>query len=64
MSSADELFGPVAAKSDGSEILAALRATARERILFLDGAMGTQIQGVRGLGSGGDCPGAVTLILA
>jgi 5-methyltetrahydrofolate--homocysteine methyltransferase len=46
MSSVDELFGPVAAKSDGSEILAALRAAARERILFLDGAMGTQIQGL------------------
>ncbi|EHK54693.1 methionine synthase [Allomesorhizobium alhagi] len=46
MSSVDELFGPVAAKSDGSELLAALRSAARERILFLDGAMGTQIQGL------------------
>src|SRR5262245_16176509 len=46
MSSVDELFGPVAAKPDGSEILAALQAAARERILILDGAMGTQIQGL------------------
>jgi 5-methyltetrahydrofolate--homocysteine methyltransferase len=46
MSSVDELFGPVAAKSDGSEILAALRVAARERIVCLDGAMGTQIQGL------------------
>ncbi|KRB13595.1 methionine synthase [Mesorhizobium sp. Root695] len=44
--SLDALFGPVAAKSDGSEVLAALRAAARERILILDGAMGTQIQGL------------------
>jgi 5-methyltetrahydrofolate--homocysteine methyltransferase len=42
----DDLFGPVAAKPDGSEILAALAAAARERILVLDGAMGTQIQGL------------------
>ncbi len=40
------LFGAVAAKRDGSEVLAALRAAARERILILDGAMGTQIQGL------------------
>ena len=33
-------------KPDGSEILAALQAAARERILILDGAMGTQIQGL------------------
>ncbi|RWG81696.1 methionine synthase [Mesorhizobium sp.] len=46
MSSVDGLFGPVAARSDGSEILAALQAAARERILILDGAMGTQIQGL------------------
>ncbi|MDW6023542.1 methionine synthase [Mesorhizobium sp. BAC0120] len=46
MSSVAELFGPVAAKPDGSEILAALEAAARERILILDGAMGTQIQGL------------------
>jgi 5-methyltetrahydrofolate--homocysteine methyltransferase len=46
MPSVEELFGPVAAKPDGSEILAALKAAARERILVLDGAMGTQIQGL------------------
>jgi 5-methyltetrahydrofolate--homocysteine methyltransferase len=44
--SLDALFGPVAAKSDGSEVLAALTAAARDRILILDGAMGTQIQGL------------------
>ncbi len=49
MSSVDDLFGPTGAKPDGSEILAALQAAARERILVLDGAMGTQIQGL-GLG--------------
>jgi 5-methyltetrahydrofolate--homocysteine methyltransferase len=42
----DGLFGPVGRKADGSEILAALKAAARERILVLDGAMGTQIQGL------------------
>ncbi len=42
----DGLFGPVGNKADGSEILAALQAAARERILVLDGAMGTQIQGL------------------
>ncbi|WP_296742617.1 methionine synthase [Mesorhizobium sp.] len=46
MSSTDALFGPVSAKPDGSEILAALQQAARERILILDGAMGTQIQGL------------------
>jgi 5-methyltetrahydrofolate--homocysteine methyltransferase len=46
MSSVDELFGPVATAPDGSEILAALQAAARQRILILDGAMGTQIQGL------------------
>ena len=46
MSSVDELFGPMAAAPDGSEVLAALNAAARERILILDGAMGTQIQGL------------------
>ncbi|TIV59232.1 methionine synthase [Mesorhizobium sp.] len=45
-SSLDDLFGPVAAKPDGSEVLVALQAAARERILILDGAMGTQIQGL------------------
>ncbi|MCF6103069.1 methionine synthase [Mesorhizobium muleiense] len=44
--SLDDLFGPVAAKPDGSEVLAALTVAARERILILDGAMGTQIQGL------------------
>jgi 5-methyltetrahydrofolate--homocysteine methyltransferase len=42
----DTLFGAVAPKPDGSEIRAALEAAARERILILDGAMGTQIQGL------------------
>ncbi|MGI6856032.1 methionine synthase [Mesorhizobium sp. 1B3] len=42
----DNLFGAVAPKPDGSEVLAALQAAARERILVLDGAMGTQIQGL------------------
>ncbi|MDQ0324890.1 5-methyltetrahydrofolate--homocysteine methyltransferase [Rhodopseudomonas julia] len=46
MSPIDDPFEPVATKSDGSEILAALQAAARERILVLDGAMGTQIQGL------------------
>ncbi|WP_421917088.1 methionine synthase [Mesorhizobium sp.] len=44
--SLDDLLGPVAATPDGSEVLAALAAAARERILILDGAMGTQIQGL------------------
>ena len=42
----DGLFGPLDRKGDGAEILAALQAAARERILVLDGAMGTQIQGL------------------
>ncbi|MCJ8518465.1 methionine synthase [Pseudorhizobium tarimense] len=42
----DELFGPVAAPRDGTEVLAALQNAARERILIIDGAMGTQIQGL------------------
>ncbi|MBW6422772.1 methionine synthase [Rhizobium sp. XQZ8] len=42
----DELFGPEAQKRDGAEILAALKAAARERILVIDGAMGTEIQGL------------------
>ena len=40
----DTLFGPELPRRDGSEILAALEAAARERILVLDGAMGTEIQ--------------------
>ncbi|TDW31752.1 methionine synthase (B12-dependent) [Rhizobium azibense] len=42
----DNLFGPKGAKRDGSEVFAALRKAASERILVLDGAMGTQIQGL------------------
>ena len=42
----DELFGPEAAPRDGKEVLAALQKAARERILVIDGAMGTQIQGL------------------
>lgn len=42
----DDLFGPVGGKRDGAEILKALKEAAQERILILDGAMGTQIQGL------------------
>ncbi|MDI7924177.1 methionine synthase [Ferirhizobium litorale] len=42
----DDLFGPEGQKRDGKEIFAALAKAARERILILDGAMGTQIQGL------------------
>ncbi|MFN7023882.1 MAG: methionine synthase [Pseudorhizobium sp.] len=42
----DELFGPEAAPRDGTEVLVALQKAARERILIIDGAMGTQIQGL------------------
>ncbi|MFK0339154.1 methionine synthase [Agrobacterium deltaense] len=42
----DDLFGPEGAKRDGAEIFKALRDAASERILILDGAMGTQIQGL------------------
>ena len=42
----DNLFGPNGAKRDGSEVFAALKKAASERILVLDGAMGTQIQGL------------------
>jgi 5-methyltetrahydrofolate--homocysteine methyltransferase len=45
----DRLFGEAAPARNGAEILAALQAAARERILVLDGAMGTQIQNL-GLG--------------
>lgn len=45
-SSLDRLFGATAPRPDGSEVRAALEAAARERILILDGAMGTQIQGL------------------
>jgi 5-methyltetrahydrofolate--homocysteine methyltransferase len=42
----EHLFREVGPARDGSEIRAALEAAARERILILDGAMGTQIQGL------------------
>jgi 5-methyltetrahydrofolate--homocysteine methyltransferase len=42
----DELFGPESARRDGAEVLAALKKAASERILVIDGAMGTQIQGL------------------
>ncbi|MBB2675099.1 UNVERIFIED_ORG: 5-methyltetrahydrofolate--homocysteine methyltransferase [Rhizobium esperanzae] len=42
----DNLFGPETGKRDGNEVFAALRKAASERILILDGAMGTQIQGL------------------
>jgi 5-methyltetrahydrofolate--homocysteine methyltransferase len=42
----ETLFGPKAAKRNGAEVLSALTKAARERILILDGAMGTQIQGL------------------
>ncbi|WP_159948450.1 methionine synthase [Rhizobium sp. 18065] len=42
----DSLFGQYGANRDGDEILKALQQAARERILVLDGAMGTEIQGL------------------
>ncbi len=42
----EDLFGEKAGPRDGSEIRSALVAAARERILVIDGAMGTQIQGL------------------
>lgn len=42
----DGLFGAEGVKRDGKEIAEALAKAARERILILDGAMGTQIQGL------------------
>ena len=42
----DSLFGQEGANRDGAEIMRALRQAASERILILDGAMGTQIQGL------------------
>jgi 5-methyltetrahydrofolate--homocysteine methyltransferase len=44
--SLEALFDSPSAPADGAEVLAALTAAARERILILDGAMGTQIQGL------------------
>jgi 5-methyltetrahydrofolate--homocysteine methyltransferase len=40
----ENLFGPELPPRDGTEIATALRAAARQRILVLDGAMGTEIQ--------------------
>ncbi|MCM2294162.1 methionine synthase [Allorhizobium sp. BGMRC 0089] len=40
----DQLFGASGATRDGAEILKALQKAASERILILDGAMGTEIQ--------------------
>lgn len=45
-SSVDDLFGAVAPRTDGSEIFTSLKKAASERIMILDGAMGTQIQGL------------------
>jgi 5-methyltetrahydrofolate--homocysteine methyltransferase len=42
----DQLFGREGVNRDGAEILKALQLAARERILILDGAMGTEIQGL------------------
>ncbi|MCO5730348.1 methionine synthase [Rhizobium sp. SSA_523] len=42
----DNLFGPEGAARNGRDIFEALATAARERILILDGAMGTQIQGL------------------
>ena len=47
MSVINALFGDLSPKSDESEIFAALKAAAQERILVLDGAMGTEIQKLR-----------------
>ena len=44
MSVINALFGDLSPKPDGSEVFAALKAAAQERILVLDGAMGTEIQ--------------------
>ncbi|MBW9066298.1 methionine synthase [Rhizobium herbae] len=44
MSAIDALFGAVSPHPDGSEVMVALKALARERILIMDGAMGTEIQ--------------------
>ncbi|MDB5538264.1 MAG: 5-methyltetrahydrofolate--homocysteine methyltransferase, partial [Devosia sp.] len=44
MMSSDSTSSTPPALRDGAEILAALTAAARERILILDGAMGTMIQ--------------------
>ncbi|MDN2580797.1 methionine synthase [Aquibium sp. ELW1220] len=45
-SSLDDLFGAAVPNRSGAGIRAALQAAASERILILDGAMGTEIQGL------------------
>jgi 5-methyltetrahydrofolate--homocysteine methyltransferase len=58
----ETLFGPELPPRDGREILSALQAAARERILVLDGAMGTEIQTLKLVEDDfrgdrfGDCP--------
>ncbi|MDQ0321970.1 5-methyltetrahydrofolate--homocysteine methyltransferase [Pararhizobium capsulatum DSM 1112] len=44
MSAINALFGDVLPKQDGTEVFKALKAAADERILIMDGAMGTEIQ--------------------
>eukprot|EP01031_Cornospumella_fuschlensis_P005494 gene5494-6838_t len=44
MSAIDALFGDLSSKPDGSEVMRALKQAASERILIMDGAMGTMIQ--------------------
>src|ERR1700744_803960 len=44
--SLDALFDTAIAPANGADVLAALTEAARERILIIDGAMGTQIQGL------------------
>ncbi|MBP1873576.1 5-methyltetrahydrofolate--homocysteine methyltransferase [Ensifer adhaerens] len=44
MSAIDALFGDLSSKPDGSEVMRALKQAASERILIMDGAMGTEIQ--------------------
>src|SRR5579863_4789220 len=44
--SLDALFDAPSAPANGADVAAALTAAAKERILIIDGAMGTQIQGL------------------
>ncbi|RDL49880.1 Methionine synthase [Ensifer sp. M14] len=44
MSAIDALFGDLSPQPDGSEVMRALTQAASERILIMDGAMGTEIQ--------------------
>ncbi|MDO9416496.1 homocysteine S-methyltransferase family protein, partial [Pararhizobium sp.] len=46
MATLDDLFGATLPAPDGSEVMAALKQAASERILIMDGAMGTEIQGL------------------